>query len=227
MAKPEWYTGSDPTGEVATVIERTIERMDEHEADASDVHRLQSLLETEHEVNWRAFVLGLIGTIHYDLDEIPTATAVLDRAVASFKVYLETFDEVLSVYCQACYTLGSIFYDDRKYTEAAPYFLRCLPYMKEVYDEPYMGNVYAYLAVCLNWSSDTAASLVFAEAAAFSHHCDCESLERLMTAYANAGQIERASEVFEMMTHGCQDYEHFDRVLDFARRTFGEVGPVN
>jgi tetratricopeptide (TPR) repeat protein len=227
MANPEWYTGTDTTGRVAAGIEATIERMDARCADHSDIETLADLLQNEQEVNWRCFLFGLIGTIHYDLEEIEPAARILQESVSGYKVYLETFDEVLSVYCQSCYTLGVILFDAKKYAEAAPFFMRCLPYMHEVYDETYIGNIFTFLNLCLSWSNQDQAGLVFSEAAAFTRHCDCESLEHLMVAYANSGEMQKATEVFHLLQNHCQDYEDFDRVLTFAEQNLGESGVVN
>jgi tetratricopeptide (TPR) repeat protein len=227
MANPDWYTGTDQTGQVAAGIEAVIERMDARTADHRDIDTLNRLLSVEREVNWRSFLRGLIGTIHYDLEEIETANKVLEESIAGYKVYLETFDEVLSVYCQSCYTLGVILFDAQKYPAAIPYFLRCLPYMHEVYDETYIGNIFTFLNVCYSWSDHSDAGLVFSEAAAFSRHCDCESLEHLMVAYGNSGELDKATEVFHLLQGHCQDYEHMDRVLDYAERNLGESSVVN
>lgn len=227
MAIPEWYTGTDRNGHVAAGIEETIERMDARNADHSDVEKLTELLQIEQEINWRSFLLGLIGTIHYDLEEIESATRILEESVGGYKVYLDTFDEVLSVYCQSCYTLGVILFDAKRYADAAPYFMRCLPFMHEVYDETYVGNIFSFLNLCLSWSGQNAAGLVFSEASAFTRNCDCESLEHLMVAYGNAGEMEKATDVFHMLQNQCQDYEEIDRVLDFAEQNLGESGVVN
>ena len=227
MPKPDWYTGSDTTGKVAAGIEATIERMDAHIADHSDIETISSLLKLEDEVNWRAFLQGLGGTIHYDLDEIVSAKRIFELSIEAYKVYLDTFDEVLSVFCQSCYTMGTILFDEKDYALAIPYFLRCLPYMHEVYEEPYLGNIYTFLEVCYSWLSENQNSLVFSEAAAFSRRCDCASLERLMMAYTSVGEVAKATEVYQLLGSRCQDYEDFDRVLDFAQRNLGETGVVN
>jgi hypothetical protein len=227
MAIPEWYTGTDDTGEVAGGIEAVIERMDARTADHEDVDRLKRLLTIENEVNWKCFLLGLVGTIHYDLEEVEVAKKTLTDSVSGYKVYLETFDEVLSVYCQSCYTLGVILFDSNEYQEAIPYFLRCLPYMHEVYDDTYVGNIFTFLNICLGWTNQNDASLVFCEAAAFSRRCDCESLEHLMVAYGNKGEVDKATEVFHLLQSNCQEYENIDRVLDYAERDLGESGVIN
>jgi tetratricopeptide (TPR) repeat protein len=227
MAIPEWYTGSDRTGEVASGIETVIERMDGRSADHSDIGRLEKLLTLETEVNWRSFLLGLVGTIHYDLEEVDKAETVLTESISGYKVYLETFDEVLSVFCQSCYTLGVILFDSNRYADAIPYFLRCLPYMHEVYDDTYIGHIFTFLNVAFSWSNQNQASLVFSEAAAFTRRCDCESLEYLMVAYGNTGEVDKATDVFHLLQGHCQDYEHMDRVLDYAERNLGESGVVN
>jgi pentatricopeptide repeat protein len=227
MGIPEWYTGTDRTGQVASGIEAVIERMDSRAADHSDVKKLDRLLEIEHEVNWRCFLMGLVGTIHYDLEETDKANKILEESISGYKVYLDTFDEVLSVYCQSCYTLGVILFDSNRYTEAIPYFLRCLPYMHEVYDETYIGNIFSFLNICFSWTNQNDASLVFSEAAAFTRRCDCESLEHLMVAYGNTGEMDKAIEVFHLLQSRCQDYEHVDRVLDYAERNLGESSVVN
>jgi len=227
MQIPEWYTGSDDSGMVAAGIERAIERMDERTADHSDIADLEKLLGKETEVNWRNFLLGLVGTIHYDLEEIDSARETLEESVSSYKPYLESFDDVLSVYCQSCYTLGVILFDDGDYGQAIPYFLRCLPYMHEVYDETYIGHIYTFLALCLSWTSQPAYSAVFSEAAAFIRRYDCESLEQLMVAYGDTGEIDKATDVFHLLQRHCQDYENYDRVLEYAEQNLGESGVVN
>jgi len=227
MQIPEWYSGTDQTGQVAAGIERVIERMDQRTADDTDIRDVQDLLALEQEVNWRSFLLGLMGTIHYDLEEIDSAKKILEESISSYKAYLESFDEVLSVYCQSCYTLGVILFDDGRYGEAIPFFLRCLPYMHEVYDETYIGHIYTFLALCLSWTNQAGYSVVFSEAAAFTRRYDCESMEQLMVAFGDAGDIEKATDVFHLLQRHCQDYENYDRVLEFAEQNLGESGVVN
>jgi hypothetical protein len=227
MQIPEWYTGSDQTGRVAAGIERTIERMDERTADNTDIDDLHELLTIEKEINWRSFLLGLIGTIHFDLEEVDSARKILEGSVPAFEAYLSTFDEVLSVYCQSCYTLGVILFDDNHYSEAIGAFLRCLPYMHEVYDETYIGHIYTFLALCLSWTNQTEYAVVFSEAAAYTRRYDCESMEQLMVALVDVGEIDKATDVFHLLQRHCQDYENYDRVLDFAEQNLGESGVVN
>jgi tetratricopeptide (TPR) repeat protein len=227
MQIPEWYTGSDLSGQVAAGIESVIERMDARIADHDDVGRLEDLIALEEEANWRSFLRGLVGTIFYDLEEIDSAREHRAEAVAGFKVYLLSFDEVLSVYCQACYTLGVIHFDNGRYGEAIPCFMRCLPYMQEVYDETYIGHIFTFLALCSSWTNQADDSVVFAEAAAFVRRCDCESLEQLMISLTNSGATDKAADVFHLLQTNCQDYEHFDRVLEFAEQNLGESGVVN
>ncbi len=227
MQIPDWYTGSDPTGRVAAGIERAIQRMDERIADHSDIKELEGLARMEEEVNWRNFLLGLIGTIHYDLEEIDSARTILEDSISAYKSYLPTFDEVLSVYCQSCYTLGVILFDDQEYDDAIPFFMRCLPYMHEVYDETYIGHIYTFLSLCLSWTHQPGYSLVFAEAAAFTRRYDCESLEQLMVAFGDAGEMEKATEVFHMLQEHCQDFESYDRIIEWADQNLGESGVVN
>ena len=66
-----------------------------------------------------------------------------------------------------------------------------------------------------------------AEAAAFTRRYDCESLEQLMVAYGDTGEIEKATDVFHILQRHCQDYENYDRVLEYAEQNFGESGVVN
>jgi tetratricopeptide (TPR) repeat protein len=227
MDNPEWYTGSDLSGRVAAGIESVIERMDARTADHVDAKALQKLLSLEEEPNWRSFLQGLIGTIYYDLEEIESARKYLAESVSGYQIYLISFDDVLSVYCQSSYTLGVILFDDGRYEEAIPCFLRCLPYMHEVYDETYIGHIHTFLALCLSWTNQPSASVVFSEAAAFVRRCDCESLEQLMVAFGNAGDTAKAADVFHLLQANCQDYENFDRVLEYAEKHLGELGVVN
>ena len=227
MTNPEWYSGSDESGHVAATIEAVIQHMDAQTADGEDITRLEELLELEHEVNWRSFIAGLIGTIHYDLESADTALAVLEDAIASYRVFLDSFDDVLNVYCQSCYTVGSILLEQERFAAAATYFQRCLPYMHEVYDDVYVGHILSYLELCFGRSNQPEAAAVFAEAAVFSRHGDCGALESLMVAYARLGDLKRASEVLHLIEADCDEYEHLARVRDFARRHLGESSEVN
>jgi tetratricopeptide (TPR) repeat protein len=227
MDMPEWYTGSDRSGRVANGIESVIERMDARTADEGDAETLIDLVTLEEEPNWQCFLGGLIGTIFYDIEEFDSAKKYLTEAVFGFRAYLLTFDEVLSVYCQSCYTLGVILFDEAAYEEAIPCFMRCLPYMHEVYDETYVGHIHTFLALSLSWTDQAAESVVFSEAAAFVRHFDCDALEQLMIAFGNSGDTEKAADVFHLLQANCRDYENFDRVLEYAEQNLGESGVIN
>ncbi len=227
MSNPEWYSGSDVTGRVAAGIEAAIQRMDAHVADEGDVERLDALLGVEQEVNWRCFLLALAGTIRYDLDQVDAALPLLEQAIRDSRVYLESFDDVLNVYCQACYTAGCILLERDRPGDAATHFLRCVPYMHEVYDEVYVGNILGHLETALARWGHPEPAVAFAEAAAYARGCDCRSLEDLMVAYARIGDLRRAGEVLELLEAECDDYEHIGRARDFARRHLGGSGVVN
>lgn len=227
MSIPDWYTGSDHSGEVAAGIEKTIANMDDHVAGNEDILRLRDLLAVEDEVNWKAFLLSLLGTIQYDIGETEAAAGVLEDALGSYKPYLPSFDGVLSVYCQTSYTAGVLLFEQEMYAEAIPCLLRCLPYLHEVYDNAYVGDIYTLLNICLGMTDDMSASLVFAEAAAFARNCDCDSLENIMVAYFNVGEQDKAVEVFHILSERCHESDHFERILDFARKNLGETGVVN
>lgn len=227
MAVPEWYTGSDSSGEVAHSIETVIERMDAETADHDDIARLHQLLELEADVNWRSFLLGLAGTIHYELEEEDEAAAVLTRSIEGYRVYLESFDGVVNVYTQSCYTLGVILHDSGHYREAIPYLMRCLPFLHEVFDEVYSANVHMFLESCLAEAGQADSALVFAEAASFAQPEDCETLERLMMAYGAAGRRDKAAETFHILAERCREHACFVRAAEWAERNLGETGTVN
>jgi len=227
MNLPQWYTGSDRSGQVVAGIEETISNMDEHQAGSADIERLGELLELEEENNWRAFLLSLVGTILFDLEKYDEAAETLQGALAVYEVHLPSFDEVLSVYCQSCYTLGILFFDRELYSEAIPCLLRCLPYVHEVSDEAYLGDIYTILNVSYSMIDDFSTALIFAEAAVFARNHDCESLENLMVACYGVGEIDRAIDVFHVLKESCRDTEGFDRILDFAREKLGTTTMVN
>jgi tetratricopeptide (TPR) repeat protein len=227
MDSPEWYSGSDHSGEVPDIIERVIARIDANTADSGDIDALRDALTIEDEVNWRGFLLSLIGIIHYDMDQPEPALRLLESAVATCKVYHPTFDQVLNVYCQACYTLGVLLCDAERYDEAIPYLLRCLPYVREVYDDAYIGEIYSILNVCMSWTQRPAEALAFAEAAAVARQGDCETLENLMVALASAGELDRAREIFQLFVSRCPNADNAQRVTEFARHNLGEESVVN
>jgi len=227
MNLPQWYTGSDHSGQVVAGIEETIANMDEHKAGSRDIERLGELLELEEEDNWRAFLLSLVGTILFDLEKYDDAAEALQAALAAYHVHLPSFDEVLSVYCQSCYTAGILYFDRELYSEAIPCLLRCLPYVHEVSDEAYLGDIYTILNVSYSMIDDFAMALIFAEAAAFARNHDCESLENLMVAHYGVGEIDRAIDVYHVLERNCRDAEGFDRILDFAREKLGTATTVN
>lgn len=227
MDLPEWYSGSDQSGQVAAGIERLIARMDDHEADELDLERIDELLEIEGEENWRAFLLSLSGTILFDLERYEEAGEVFGDALGAYKTHLPSFDETLSVYCQSCYTAGILFFDREMYQQAIPWLLRCLPYIHEVSDEAYVGDIYTLLNVSFSMIDDFTSALVFAEAAGFSRKHDCDSLENLMVAYYGVGNFDRALEIFHLLEQRCREAESFERILDFARKKLGAAGLVN
>ena len=227
MDLPEWYTGSDRSGRVAAGIERLIARMDEHEADEQDLERIDEVMELEEEENWRAFLLSLSGTILFDLERYGEAGEILGNALSAYKTHLSSFDETLSVYCQSCYTAGILFFDRELYEQAIPCLLRCLPYIHEVSDEAYVGDIYTLLNVSYSMVDDFSSALVFAEAAGFARKHDCDSLENLMVAWYGVGDLDRALEVFHILEQRCREVESFDRILDFARKKLGAAGLVN
>ena len=227
MPVPDWYTGTDTSGEVARTIETVIERMDAEAADHSDIDSLHRLLDLERDANWRSFVLGLAGTIHYELEEEEDAAAVLRRSIDGYRIFLESFDGVINVYTQSCYTLGVILHDADRFPEAVTYLLRCLPFMHEVFDEVYIANVHMFLESCYSETGQQEQGLIFAEAAVIAQPDDCESLERLMIAYGAAGQQLKATEVFHLMGSRCRSHESFGRAAEWAGRHLGETGVVN
>jgi tetratricopeptide (TPR) repeat protein len=227
MSGPDWYTGSDETGEVADGIEATIDHMNDQEADHTDIEELERLLELEQEPNWRCFLLGLIGTIHYDLDENEPASRILHESVSGYRTYLDSFDSVINVYCQACYTLGVLLYDEQRYEEAMPCFIRCIPFVHEVFEEVYSANVFLFLESCCSQTGQPELALVYAEVGAFFRGCDCSSMEKLMIAYDRAGRLDKATEIFHLLSKQCREFEHFDRVMEYAQLHLGETGTIN
>ena len=99
--------------------------------------------------------------------------------------------------------------------------------MHEVYDETYIGHIYTFLSLCFSWTNQAGYSVVFSEAAAYVRRCDCESLEQLMVAFSDTGEVDKATDVFQLLQRHCQDYENYDRVLEFAEQNLVESGIVN
>ncbi len=228
MANGEWYSGTDTTGTVAAGIEAAIKRMDARAADRSEINKLGKLLTLEKDENWRSLILGLVGTIHIELDDVEAARRVLRESVAGYKVYLESFDGVINIYCQSCFRMAVILFKDEAYRDAIPYLLRCLPYQHEVYDdETNRADVFMLLHACLTHSGWEDMGLAFAEAAAYSRRCDCESLEELMVAYQNQDCIEQATEVYSLLSNFCKDYENIDRAIEYAKEHLTNKGTVN
>jgi hypothetical protein len=227
MAKPEWYSGSDRSGRVASTIEDVIAHMDAQEMDHEDLENLELSLTLEKDLNWRSFIHGLMGLILYELDDRPAARRTLELSISGARAHLASFDGVLSVYCQVCYTLGTILFESSEWAEASSCFLRCLPYVHEVYEDVYRGNVYAYLQECFNRINRPVEAVVFGEAAVLLRGNDPETLERLLVSYVGTGQLNLASEIYTLIMSSSDDEELLRRVTDIADEHLSGTGIVN
>jgi len=164
----EDYTGSDQTGFVVTVLTRAIEALDS--AGVSDSHaeildQLQRALDLEQDPNWQAFIVGLVGMLHERSGSRKNALDRYEDALYRADVTYASFDDTLRVYCQVAYYLGAARFDDEDYEGTVRALFHCLPWMWEIFDDLFVGNIVSYLALSLLSLGRPAEALPFARAA--------------------------------------------------------------
>jgi hypothetical protein len=197
-----------------------IDRMDRDASDESDLERLTLVLHREQEPNWQAFILGLLGEIHFRLGDLNDARENLTKSVTGFEHHMSSFDDVSFVFCQAAYRLGFISWESEEWELASSYLLRCLPHMQDVYiNAPvFIGNIYSLLSSCFNHMGRLTEALAFSEAQAFVEERGCDSLESLVMDYTNLELIQKARSAYATLQDRCADWDHMDRARDFADR---------
>jgi len=213
------YSGRDTTGEVWQLLESVIGVLDSDGLAAAHAEMCQQAHDLEEDSNWRGFALGLKGLVLQRLGNSNEARDCLERAVDLTATYADNFEDIANVYCQACYTLGSILFDDMDQTQPAILtFLRCLPYMHDVYSDLYIGNIFGFLDVLFSRQGREQESAVFAESALYYHGLESPTLESLMYSYVNLGDKERARAVLRVLLDKVTDPDSIARIEDFADR---------
>lgn len=189
MPLNEWYSGSDQSGEVSAVIEAISELLEEDNPDVGGEHlqMLKSALEIEEEPNWIAFLTGLVGMLLEVLGLLNEAKEAYKRVAEFTRPELETFDDILKVYCQAYYRAGKILLEEEKYEEALGAFFRVLPYMTLVFEDEHRSAVTNFVEHCFSELGQSDFALPFAEATAYYCPDDELTLRVLVNAYAASG----------------------------------------
>ena len=169
MTSLEWYSGSDRTGEVPRVVEEVSSLIERNapDLDASHLEMLKHAIEVEKEPNWIAFLTGLAGMVLEALGLSDEAEEAY-KAVAVFsRPDLETFDDILNVYCQANYRFGKMLLEARHYERALEAFFRVVPYMALVFEDEHRCAVASFVDHCFSELGKPRFALPFAEAAAY------------------------------------------------------------
>jgi tetratricopeptide (TPR) repeat protein len=182
---------------------------------------MEDVLHLEQDLNWRSFSNGLKGLLLFRIGDSETAVEFLRASVEGACIFLPNFDDVARVYCQSCYTLGSILFEKEDLgntREALLCFLRCLPIMYETLPDVFIGNVFGFLDLLHSRLDRDDEALVFAGAAAHVRQLDDQALYSLMLSYANVDDMDRAKKVYEQLVEHGSDETTLQRARDFARR---------
>ena len=189
MSSKQWYSGSDESGKVPSVVEEVSVLLEEDPPDVGPAHleTLKGAIEVEDEPNWIAFLTGLAGMVLEALDLSDEARKAYVAAADISRPDLETFDDTLNVYCQANYNLGRMLMEEDRYEEALETLLRVVPYMALVFQDEYRGTIATFVSHCLTELGSPRFALPFAEAAAYFRPDDKGVLEFLQKAYVATG----------------------------------------
>lgn len=214
----DWYLGTDESGEVPVTIEAVMNRMDLKVTGVEDISRLRSCLDKENEPNWRGFLLGLIGLIFLGINDVDRARNSFLRAMEFFDIAASSFEGVSNVYCQCCYSIGTIYFGEGEADLAFSFFTRCLANMYDVYDDVFIGNIFLFMDLCMNERGDYPAAVAFSENAVIATGGSIDALESLMISQFNAGLVESASNSSRRILERCEDQNTLERVHEFAAR---------
>jgi len=209
MSSPEWYSGSDQSREVPSVIEKVSKLLEEDtvEVDAKHLEMLKRAIEIEQEPNWIAFLTGLVGMALETLGFSSEASEAYKSVTDFSRPDLPTFDDTLNVYCQVNYRYGKMLLEDARYEDALDAFLRVLPYMTLVFEDEHRCAVASFLDHCFSELGQPRFALPFAEAAAY--YCPGDELTRefLAKGYIRNGLAWKAQDVqTSKSANGAEDH---------------------
>ena len=167
MMRPEDYTGSDTSGWIARVFSEAV-RVLEDEGESQGTHFIEQVeraLSLERDPNWKGFAAGLIGMFEEAQDNLDAAASWYRKALAHADPTLSTFDDTLYMYGFSAYYLGVIRFDKEDWPRAAEAFFHCIPWLDEVFEDPFRGNILSFLALALLGSGRVREAVPFARAA--------------------------------------------------------------
>lgn len=220
----EWYSGSDKTLQVAKRLEKLNATFD----DLSSEERLvayQGLLDQEHDPNWRASILHTIGWIHRLAERWDTAFDAFKKACETYDPLAANFSDVEDDYCRSHYFVAVETCPEAEPTACLRYAFKVLPFLNKGHLDEFetaliLGNIGSTLNELGHQPANSWAYSVALTFHAVGHHIDPEdpgNLESLLYTYLNIDDRRAAQRVLDMFAEVGGEYEHRDRVLEFAR----------
>ena len=167
MMRPEDYTGSDTSGRIARVFSEAV-RILEDEGVCQETHfieQVEQAFSLERDPNWKGFAAGLIGMLEEAQHDLDAAESWYQQALAHADATLSTFDDTLYMYGYSAYYLGVIRFDKEAWPAAAEAFLHCIPWLDQVFEDIFRGNILSFLALALLESGRVREAVPFARAA--------------------------------------------------------------
>ena len=212
----EGYSGSDHSGEVRSTVESVSELLEQDAPDVGVSHLeiLKRAIDIEEEPNWIALLFGLVGMVFEVLGLSNEARKAYKEVVDVSRPDVETFDDILNVYCQANYRIGIMLLEEERYEEALEAFFRVLPYMTLIFEEEHCCAVAAFVDQCFSELDRSRFALPFAEAAAYYCHGDDLTLKFLAKAYVANGLPWKADLVTKGSKRGSKRAAEFSEGIE-------------
>jgi hypothetical protein len=228
----EWYSGSDRSEEIPRALADLDRRFDQLSVDER-LERLRDLLPRESDPNWRGYLRFRIALDLKAAERTEEARAALLEAIADFDPLAGNIREVMPQYtgCAHRMILDHLQLDTDAEAIAAYGAILAANMSESLLDSFAVALSYGYLARAFNRVGHEhdlplcyRLALIFAERA---HHAEPDDpifLETLIYCYFNVRDAQHCQQVYGMFRRVEPPEELRQRVGEFMRTRFHEIG---
>jgi hypothetical protein len=228
----EWYSGSDRSEEIPRALAELDRRF--HDLPIEErLKRLETLLERERDANWRGYLRFRIALDLKATQRTEAARAALLAAIADFDPLAGNIRDVMPQYTGALHRmiLDHLQLDSDAEAVAEYGSVLAANMSESLLDSFGVSMSYCYLARALNrighkhhLSLCYRLALVFAVRAHHAEPDDADFLETLLYCYFNVRDAEHCRLTYDMFTKVGPPEELRQRVDEFMRTRFQEIG---